>query len=111
MRLLLVSYPLVDGKTRFQFNHNESKDSAIASANGSPTLSSDCTSLARSANQTYGIQGESIRMRVRAEVARYMLLRWSVVSSPDHALIHGHYRLWLKDPLERKAGARIPSPQ
>jgi len=47
----------------------------------------------------YGIQGESIRLRVRAAVVGYMLLRWSVDSSPDHALTDEHYRLWLKDPL------------
>ena len=47
----------------------------------------------------YGMTGGSIRMRVRAAVAGYMLLRWSVDCSPDHSL-HGHeFRLWLKDPL------------
>ena len=41
----------------------------------------------------------SIRMRVRAAVAGYMLLRWSVDCSPDHSLRGHEYRLWLKDPL------------
>ncbi len=47
----------------------------------------------------YGIQSESVRIRVRAAVAGYMLRRWSVDSSPDHVLTDEHYRLWLKDPL------------
>jgi hypothetical protein len=38
-------------------------------------------------------------MRVRAAVAGYMLLRWSVDASPDHSLKEEHYRLWLSDPL------------
>lgn len=47
----------------------------------------------------YGMQGSSIRMRVRAAVAGYMLLRWSVDASPDHSLKEEQYRLWLSDPL------------
>lgn len=47
----------------------------------------------------YGMQGSSIRMRVRAAVAGYMLLRWSVDASPDHRLKEEQYRLWLSDPL------------
>ncbi|WP_269139255.1 hypothetical protein [Burkholderia stagnalis] len=43
--------------------------------------------------------GGSIRMRVRAAVADYMLLRWSVDASPDHYLKEEQYRLWLSDPL------------
>jgi hypothetical protein len=38
-------------------------------------------------------------MRVRAAVAGYMLLRWSVDCSPDHRLKEEQYRLWLADPL------------
>lgn len=34
----------------------------------------------------YGMNDGSIRMRVRAAVAGYMLLRWSVDCSPDHSL-------------------------
>jgi hypothetical protein len=41
----------------------------------------------------------SIRMRVRAAVAGYMLRRWSVDCSPDHSLKEEQYRLWLSDPL------------
>lgn len=47
----------------------------------------------------YGMKDCSIRMRVRAAVAGYMLLRWSVDCSPDHSLKDEQYRLWLSDPL------------
>lgn len=47
----------------------------------------------------YGMTDGSIRMRVRAAVAGYMLLRWSVDASPDHSLKEEQYRLWLNDPL------------
>lgn len=47
----------------------------------------------------YGMTDGSIRMRVRAAVAGYMLLRWSVDASPDHSLTEEQYRLWLSDPL------------
>lgn len=47
----------------------------------------------------YGMKGSSIRMRIRAAVAGYMLLRWSVDASPDHSLKEEQYRLWLSDPL------------
>lgn len=47
----------------------------------------------------YGMTDGSIRMRVRAAVAGYMLLRWSVDASPDHSLTEEQYRLWLNDPL------------
>ncbi len=47
----------------------------------------------------YGMKDGSIRMRVRAAVAGYMLLRWSVDASPDHSLKDEQYRLWLSDPL------------
>jgi len=47
----------------------------------------------------YGMQNGSIRMRVRAAVAGYMLLRWSVDTSPDHSLQDHQFRLWLKNPL------------
>ncbi len=46
-----------------------------------------------------GMTDGSIRMRVRAAVAGYMLLRWSVDCSPDHRLTEEQYRLWLSDPL------------
>lgn len=47
----------------------------------------------------YGMADGSIRMRFRAAVAGYMLLRWSVDCSPDHSLRGHEYRLWLKDHL------------
>ena len=47
----------------------------------------------------YGMTDGSIRMRVRAAVAGYMLLRWSVDCSSDHRLKEEQYRLWLSDPL------------
>lgn len=47
----------------------------------------------------YGMTDGSIRMRVRAAVAGYMLLRWSVDCSPDHRLKEEQYRLALSDPL------------
>ena len=47
----------------------------------------------------YGMKDGSIRMRVRAAVAGYMLLRWSVDASPNHSLTEEQYRLWLSDPL------------
>lgn len=47
----------------------------------------------------YGMTDGSIRMRVRAAAAGYMLLRWSVDCSPDHRLKEEQYRLWLSDPL------------
>ena len=47
----------------------------------------------------YGMTDGSIQMRVRAAVAGYMLLRWSVDCSPDHRLKEEQYRLWLSDPL------------
>ena len=47
----------------------------------------------------YGMTGGSIRKRVRAAVAGYMLLCWSVDASPDHSLKEEQYRLWLSNPL------------
>jgi len=47
----------------------------------------------------YGMTDGSIRMGVRAAVAGYMLLRWSVDCSPDHRLKEEQYRLALSDPL------------
>ncbi|HID9872055.1 helix-turn-helix transcriptional regulator [Serratia sp. IR-2025] len=47
----------------------------------------------------YGMTDGSIRIRVRAAVAGYMLLRWSVDASPNHNLTEEQYRLWLSDPL------------
>jgi hypothetical protein len=41
----------------------------------------------------------ALRIRVRAAVAGYILLRWSVDCSSDHRLKDEQYRLWLSDPL------------
>jgi predicted DNA-binding transcriptional regulator YafY len=47
----------------------------------------------------YSMQDGSLRMKLRAAAAGYILRKWSVDCSPDHSL-HGHeFRLWLKDPL------------
>ncbi|QTO52774.1 WYL domain-containing protein [Duffyella gerundensis] len=47
----------------------------------------------------YGMTDGLIRMRVRAAVVGYMLLRWRVDCSTDHCLRGPEYRLWLKDHL------------
>jgi hypothetical protein len=47
----------------------------------------------------YGMTDGTIRMRARAAVAGYILLRWSVDCSPEHSLTDEQYRLWLADPL------------
>lgn len=47
----------------------------------------------------YDMAGDCIHVRVRAAVAGYMLLRWSVDASPDHSLKEEQYRLWLSEPL------------
>lgn len=47
----------------------------------------------------YGMTDGLIRIRVRAAIAGYMLLRWCVDTSPDHSLKEEQYRLWLRDPL------------
>jgi hypothetical protein len=47
----------------------------------------------------YGMSDGSIRIRVRAAIAGYMLLRWCVDTSTDHSLKGEQYRLWLCNPL------------
>lgn len=47
----------------------------------------------------YGMQDGSIRLRVRAAVAGYMLLRWCIDASSYHSLTEKQYRLWLRDHL------------
>ncbi|WP_426116103.1 WYL domain-containing protein [Massilia sp. PWRC2] len=47
----------------------------------------------------YAMQDGALRVRVRAAVAGYMLLRWGVDASHDHSLRGHEYRLWLKDHL------------
>ena len=45
------------------------------------------------------LQGEPLRVRLRAAVAGYALRRWEVDCSPDHSLTDPGIRLWLKDHL------------
>lgn len=47
----------------------------------------------------YGMQDGSLRMKLRAATAGYILRKWSVDCSPDHSLHGPEYRLWLKDHL------------
>lgn len=47
----------------------------------------------------YGMQDGSLRMKLRAATAGYILRKWSVDCSPDHSLRGNEFRLWLKDPL------------
>ena len=47
----------------------------------------------------YGMRSGSIRVRLRAATAGYVLRKWSVDCSPDHSLRGVEYRLWLKDHL------------
>ncbi len=47
----------------------------------------------------YKMEGGSLRLKLRAATAGYILRQWSVDCSPDHILRGHEYRLWLKDPL------------
>lgn len=47
----------------------------------------------------YGMQEGTLKMKLRAATAGYILRRWSVDCSPDHSLEGPEYRLWLKDHL------------
>lgn len=47
----------------------------------------------------YGMDDGSLRMKLRAATAGYILRKWSVDCSPDHSLQGPEYRLWLKDHL------------
>ena len=47
----------------------------------------------------FGMRDGSLRMRVRAAVTDYMLLRWGVDASPDHSLKEEQCRLWVSDQL------------
>jgi predicted DNA-binding transcriptional regulator YafY len=46
-----------------------------------------------------GMDDGSLRMKLRAATAGYILRKWSVDCSPDHSLRGPEYRLWLKDHL------------
>jgi predicted DNA-binding transcriptional regulator YafY len=47
----------------------------------------------------YKMEDGSLRLKLRAATAGYILRKWSVDCSPDHSLRGHEYRLWLKDPL------------
>lgn len=47
----------------------------------------------------YGMTDGVLRLKVRAANAGYMLRRWAVDCSPNHALPCNEYPLWLPDPL------------
>jgi NAD(P)-dependent dehydrogenase (short-subunit alcohol dehydrogenase family) len=47
----------------------------------------------------YGIGSGSLNLSVRAAIAGYVLRRWSVDCSPNHALSGPEHRLWLRDHL------------
>jgi WYL domain len=47
----------------------------------------------------YHMEGGTLRLRLRAATAGYILRMWSVDCSPDHSLRGPEYRLWLKDHL------------
>ncbi len=47
----------------------------------------------------YKMEAGSLRMKLRAATAGYILRQWSVDCSPDHSLHGPEYRLWLKDYL------------
>jgi len=47
----------------------------------------------------YRMLDGSLRLKLRAATAGYILRKWSVDCSPDHSLRGHEYRLWLKDPL------------
>lgn len=47
----------------------------------------------------YSMLDGSLRLKLRAATAGYILRKWSVDCSPDHSLQGQEYRLWLRDPL------------
>ncbi|WP_036661257.1 WYL domain-containing protein [Pandoraea sp. SD6-2] len=47
----------------------------------------------------YGMTDGTLRVKVRAANAGYMLRRWTIDCSPDHRLEGLEYALWLRDPL------------
>jgi hypothetical protein len=47
----------------------------------------------------YGMDSGSLNLSVRAAIAGYVLRRWSVDCSSDHALRGPEHRLWLRDHL------------
>jgi predicted DNA-binding transcriptional regulator YafY len=47
----------------------------------------------------YGMHNGTLKMRLRAATAGYVLRKWSVDCSPNHSLRGAEYRLWLNDHL------------
>ena len=47
----------------------------------------------------FGMKNGHLILNVRAAIAGYVLLQWSVDCSSDHSMEPTRYRLWLKDPL------------
>lgn len=47
----------------------------------------------------YSMTVGSLKIKLRAAIAGYILRKWSVDCSPDHCLRGQEYRLWLKDHL------------
>lgn len=47
----------------------------------------------------HSMQDGSLRMKLRAATAGYILRKWSVDCSPDHRLRGQEFRLWLTVPL------------
>jgi hypothetical protein len=47
----------------------------------------------------YGMEAGTLKIKLRAATAGYILRQWSVDCSPDHSLRGHEYRLWLKDHL------------
>jgi len=45
----------------------------------------------------YGLQNGELTLSVRAAVAGYVLRRWNVDCSENHALVGHEYHLWLKN--------------
>lgn len=62
----------------------------------------------------YGMDGDVLRMKLRAATAGYILRQWSVDCSPDYSLCGHEYRLWLRDALALYGGLapgyRAPTP-
>ena len=65
----------------------------------------------------YGVVRGSLRMKLRAATAGYILRQWSVDCSPDHSLRGYEFRLWLEESpgavrrQERCVGAGLPGPE
>lgn len=47
----------------------------------------------------YSMQGDVLRMKLRAATAGHILRQWGVDCSPDHSQRGHEYRLWLRDAL------------